>query len=70
MVALGGNNVGTVLRDPRLCAEKLNNYWRLIILIFIFTIYIYIYIYIRTLFCFVDFYCLCINLSFIVIIGK
>ena len=64
VVALGGNNVGTVLRDPRLCAEKLNNYWRLIILIFIFTVCI------GTLFYLVDFYCLYINLIFNVIIGK
>ena len=60
----GGADVGIVLRDPRLCAEKLNNYWRLIILIFIFTVCI------GTLFYLVDFYCLYINLIFNVIIGK
>ena len=34
-----GLNVSIVLRHPRLCAEKLNNYWRLLLLIFIFTVY-------------------------------
>ena len=54
-----GQNVGIVFCHPRLCTETLNNYWRLLKLIFIFTIYK------RTLFYFVDFYCLCINLVFI-----
>ena len=54
-----GLNVGIVLRHPMLCGEKLNNYWRLLILIFVFTVYK------RTLFYLVDFYCLCINLGFI-----
>jgi len=34
-----GLNVGVVLRLPRLCVEKLNNYWRLLILIFLFAVY-------------------------------
>jgi hypothetical protein len=51
-----GLNVGIVLRHPRLCTEKLNNYWRLLILVFVFTVYK------RTLFYVVDFDCLCINL--------
>ena len=54
-----GLNVGIVLCHPMLCGEKLNNYWRLLILIFVFTVYK------RTLFYLVDFYCLCINLGFI-----
>ena len=31
--------VGILLRHPRLCDEKLNNYFRLLILIFVFTVY-------------------------------
>jgi hypothetical protein len=54
-----GLNVGIVLRHPRLCNVKLNNYWRLLILVFVFTVYK------RTLFYVVDFYCLCINWCFI-----
>jgi hypothetical protein len=50
-----GLNVGIVFRHPRLCAEKVNNYWLLLIPVFVFTVYI------RKLFYLVDFYCLCIN---------
>jgi hypothetical protein len=54
-----GLNIGIMLLHPRLCAEKLNNYWRLLILVCVFAVYK------RTLFYLVVFYCLCINLGFI-----
>ena len=34
-----GLNVRMVLRHKSLCAEKLNNYWRLLFLIFVFAVY-------------------------------
>ena len=57
--AFDGLNVGIVLRHPRLCTEKLSNFWRLLILVFTFTVCK------RTLFYLVDFYFLCINLVFV-----
>jgi hypothetical protein len=52
-------NVGIVFRQSRFWAEKVNNYWLLLILIFVFTLCI------KTLFYLVDFNCLCQNWGFI-----